>query len=121
MKNLLLSLGLFLAVLMAADDHKSKPQTDKNKMINNPNHLMSFQECKEVKDGIGGLLALSEVTWQAIEKDPENEEKWLEAALIADIAANYSEIYDVWCKDMIAQRMKMRKMMGKKNKETKKE
>ena len=44
MKNLLLSLGLFLTVLMAADDHKSKPQTDKNKMIKHPNHLMSFKE-----------------------------------------------------------------------------
>ena len=41
---------------MAADDHKSKPQTDKNKMINHPNHLLSFQECKEVKDGIKVFL-----------------------------------------------------------------
>ena len=38
----------------------------------------------------------------------------MEVAVLADMAANYSEIYDVWCKDMIAQRMKMRMMAEKK-------
>ena len=40
----------------------------------------------------------------------------MEVAILADMAANYSEIYDVWCKDMIAQRMKMRMMAEKKKK-----
>ena len=61
-----------------------------------------------MKDGIGGLLALSDGIWKEIDNNPENEEKWLEVALIADLAANYSKVYDVFCKDMIAQRMKMR-------------
>ena len=47
-------------------------------------------------------------------KMDENEEKWMEVAILTDMAANYSEIYDVWCKDMIAQRMKMRMMAEKK-------
>ena len=40
--------------------------------------------------------------------------------ILADMAANYSEIYDVWCKDMIAQRMKMRMMAEKKKNKDKK-
>ena len=75
---------------------------------------MDFKECGELKDGIGGLLALNGGIWKEIEMNPENEEKWLEVALVADLAANYSEIYDVFCKDMIAQRMKMRIMADKK-------
>ena len=31
-----------------------------------------------------------------------------------DLAANYSTIYDVWCKDMINKRVKMRMMADKK-------
>ena len=49
-----------------------------------------------------------------MEANPENEEKWLEVSLVAELAANYSEVYDVFCKDMIAQRMKMRMMAEKK-------
>ena len=62
------------------------------------------------------MLALSEGVWKEIEANPENDEKWMEVAILADMAANYSEIYDVWCKDMIAQRMKMRMMAEKKKK-----
>ena len=65
-------------------------------------------------EGVAGLLALSEAVWKEIEANPDNEEKWMEVAVLADMAANYSEIYDVWCKDMIAQRMKMRMMAEKK-------
>ena len=77
---------------------------------------MSFKDCKETKDGILGLLALNESTWNEIEKDPENEEKWLEVSIVADLAANYSTIYDVFCKDMINHRMKLRMMADKKKK-----
>ena len=49
-------------------------------------------------------------------KDPENEEKWLEVSIVADLAANYSTIYDVFCKDMINHRMKLRMMADKKKK-----
>ena len=45
---------------------------------------------------------------------PENQEKWEEAIVLVDLAANYSTIYDVWCKDMVNQRMKMRMKADKK-------
>ena len=77
---------------------------------------MSCKDCKETKDGILGLMALNESIWNEIEKDPENEEKWLEVSIVADLAANYSTIYDVFCKDMINHRMKLRMMADKKKK-----
>ena len=114
MKNFFLIVGVFLSVGILADGHKPNEKAAKDRFANNPNHLMDFKECRELKDGIGGLLALNEGIWKEIEMNPENEEKWLEVALVADLAANYSEIYDVFCKDMIAQRMKMRIMADKK-------
>ena len=114
MRNFFLIVGVFLSVGILADGHKSNEKSAKDRFANNPNHLMDFKECRELKDGIGGLLALNDSIWKEIEMNPENEEKWLEVALFADLAANYSEIYDVFCKDMIAQRMKMRIMADKK-------
>ena len=115
MRKFFLIIGVFLSVGILADGHKSNEKSAKDRFANNPNHLMDFKECRELKDGIGGLLALNDSIWKEIEMNPENEEKWLEVALFADLAANYSEIYDVFCKDMIAQRMKMRIMADKKN------
>ena len=114
MRNFFLIIGVFLSVGILADGHKPNEKSAKDRFANNPNHLMDFKECRELKDGIGGLLALNDSIWKEIEMNPENEEKWLEVALFADLAANYSEIYDVFCKDMIAQRMKMRIMADKK-------
>ena len=115
MRNFFLIIGVFLSVGILADGHKPNEKSAKDRFANNPNHLMDFKECRELKEGIGGLLALNDSIWKEIEMNPENEEKWLEVALFADLAANYSEIYDVFCKDMIAQRMKMRIMADKKN------
>ena len=115
MRKFFLIIGVFLSVGILADGHKSNEKSAKDRFANNPNHLMDFKECRELKDGIGGLLAVNDGIWKEIEMNPENEEKWLEVALFADLAANYSEIYDVFCKDMIAQRMKMRIMADKKN------
>ena len=115
MRNFFLIVGVFLSVGILADGHKPNEKSAKDRFANNPNHLMDFKECRELKEGIGGLLALNDSIWKEIEMNPENEEKWLEVALFADLAANYSEIYDVFCKDMIAQRMKMRIMADKKN------
>ena len=114
MRNLFLIIGVFVSIEMVADGHKSSEKSAKERFADHPNHLMDFKECKETKDAIGGLLALSDGIWREIEVNPENEQKWLEVSLIAELAANYSEVYDVFCKDMIAQRMKMRKMAGKK-------
>ena len=114
MKNFILVFGFFLCFTVIADDHKEKEKAMKEKFMNNPNYLMDFKTCKEVKDGVLGLLSLSDSIWKEIELNPENEEKWLEVSVLADMAANYSTIYDVWCKDMINHRLKMRKMSEKK-------
>ena len=116
MKKFLLITCLFVSSFLIADDHETSEKSSTDRFINNPNYLLTFNECKETKDGVAGLLALSESVWKEIEANPENDEKWMEVAILADMAANYSEIYDVWCKDMIAQRMKMRMMAEKKKK-----
>ena len=114
MKNFLLTTCLFVSLTVIADDHETSEKSPADRFTNNPNYLLSFKECKETKEGVAGLLALSEAVWKEIKANPDNEEKWMEVAVLADMAANYSEIYDVWCKDMIAQRMKMRMMAEKK-------
>ena len=116
MKKFLLITCFFVSSVLIADDHETSEKSSTDRFTNNPNYLLSFKECKETKDGVAGLLALSEGVWKEIEVNPENDEKWMEVAILADMAANYSEIYDVWCKDMIAQRMKMRMMAEKKKK-----
>ena len=116
MKKYIFISGIFLSLSVLADDHMSSQKNMKEKFMGNPNYLMSFKDCKETKDGILGLLALNDSIWKEIEENPENEEKWLEVSLIADLAANYSTIYDVFCKDMINHRMKLRMMADKKKK-----
>ena len=113
MRHLLLTLSLFLSLGVLADHHKKSNENMKNGP-KNPNHLMTFKQCKETKDGVSGLLSLADKTWKEIEEGPDDEGKWEEAIALADLAANYSTVYDVWCKDMINQRIKMRKMAGKK-------
>ena len=121
MKNLIVIFSFFLCFAVVADSHKDSEKTMKDKFMNNPNYLLDFKTCKEVKEGVSGLLSLSDSIWKEIELDPENEEKWLEVSVMADMAANYSTIYNVWCKDMINHRMKMRKMSEKKKGKKEKE
>ena len=121
MKNLVVIFSFFLCFAVVADGHKDSEKTMKDKFMNNPNYLLDFKTCKEVKDGVSGLLSLGDSIWKEIELNPENEEKWLEVSVVADMAANYSTIYNVWCKDMINHRMKMRKMSEQKKKKGKKE
>ena len=116
MKKYIFISGIFLSLNVLADDHMATKKNTKEKFMENPNYIMSFKDCKETKDGILGLLALNESIWNEIEKDPENDEKWLEVSIVADLAANYSTIYDVFCKDMINHRMKLRMMSDKKKK-----
>ena len=92
--------------LYADDDKKEKRE--------HPNKLMSAKECMETKSGIGWFLGSADSVLKDIKqygdlKDKSwNDEKWVEAIAMSSLAANYSEIYDVWCKDMINHRMKMR-------------
>ena len=90
-----------------ADDHKKEKRE-------HPNKLMSAKECMETKDGIGWLLESADSIFNDIEqhgmkKDKSwNDKKWAEAIALSTLASNYSTVYDVWCKDMINHRMKMR-------------
>ena len=92
--------------LYADDDKKEKRE--------HPNKLLSAKECMETKSGIGWFLGAADSVFKDIKqygdlKDKSwNDEKWVEAIAMSSLAANYSEIYDVWCKDMINHRMKMR-------------
>ena len=90
-----------------ADDHKKEKRE-------HPNKLMSAKECMETKDGIGWLLEsadsiFSDIEQNGMKKDKSwNDKKWAEAITLSTLASNYSIVYDVWCKDMINHRMKMR-------------
>ena len=119
MKKLLILPMLFFSAIMVADGHNKSDKSAKERMQNHPNVLLSYKECKETKDGIGGLLSAADSIWREIEMNPENEKKWAEVAVISDLAANYSTVYDVWCKDMINKRMNMRMKAGMKAKKEK--
>ena len=114
MKKMLLMVISFFSVILVADNHKGSMDKARDSLINHPNNLMSFKDCKDTKDGIAELLAYSESVWNQTEMVPENEEKWLEVSFLAELAANYSTVYDVWCKDMVNKRVKMRMMASKK-------
>ena len=90
-----------------ADDHKKEKKE-------HPNKLMSAKECMETKDAIGWFLESADSIFNDIEqngmkKDKSwNDKKWAEAIALSTLASNYSTVYDVWCKDMINHKMKMR-------------
>ena len=123
MKNLLvLAILISISSNIFADHHKEEDKPKRE----NPNHLMSFKSCMETKAGIGWFLSAADDVFDDIkvngeEKDKSwNDEKWIEAMALADLASNYSTVYDVWCKDMINHRMKMREnRMNHKKQKTK--
>lgn len=90
-----------------ADDHKKEKRE-------HPNKLMSAKECMETKAGIKWFLGAADNVFEDIKKYGDskdkswNDKKWADAIAMSSLAANYSEVYDVWCKDMINHRMKMR-------------
>jgi hypothetical protein len=123
MKKYIFITSLFLSIgMVSADDHKEKGQKI-NKLSNHPNYLLSPKECKETKEAIGGLLLMSDKIWKELEKHSEHygeewtEKEWAKASFVASTAADYSIVYDVWCKDMMAMRTKM--MLKKKMKDKK--
>ena len=123
MKNLLsLLIIISISFNIYADHHKEENKLKRE----NPNHLISFKSCMETKAGIGWFLSAADEVFKDIkvngeEKDKSwNDEKWIEAMALADLASNYSTVYDVWCKDMINHRMKMREnRMNHKKQKTK--
>ena len=101
-------------VVINLDENMEMPGKTKERMMNNPNYLMNRKECKEVKDGVAGLLLMSDGIWKEIKKDPEDKDKWAEVMALSSLASNYSNIYDVWCKGSANLGMKKMKIKAKK-------
>jgi hypothetical protein len=102
------------------DENMEMPVKTKARVMNNPNHLMGFKECKGVKDGVAELLVSADVAWKDVQKDPTNKEQWGKADFLSGLAANYSTVYDVWCKEMVNKRVKMVMIKNKKEHHNKK-
>ena len=102
------------------EDMKMSGKT-KERMMNNPNYLMNRKECKEVKDGVAGFLMMSDGIWKEIKKDPEDKDKWAEVIALSNLASNYSNVYDVWCKGISHHGMKKMKIKAKKYQKNNKE
>jgi hypothetical protein len=102
------------------DENMEMPVKTKARVMNNPNHLMGFKECKGVKDGVAELLVSADVAWKEVQKDPTNKEQWGKADFLSGLAANYSTVYDVWCKEMVNKRVKMVMIKNKKEHHNKK-
>jgi hypothetical protein len=103
------------------DENMEMSGKAKERMMNNPNYLMNRKECKEVKDGVAGLLSMSDGIWEEIKKDPEDKDKWAEVMALSSLASNYSNIYDVWCKGLAHHGMKKMKIKAKKYQKNKKD
>ena len=117
-KTLLAIFAITFSSSLIADQQKTGDK-QKDTRMHHPNDLLSIKECKETQVAVGALLFLAEVSWKEIENNPENEEEWAKAGFVGELSANYSTIYDVWCKDMVNKRVKMG--MTKKKKESKKD
>ena len=72
--------------------------------------LLNKQQCDETKSGIGDVLAVADYLFKEIEKNNKaqqseeerqsnEDELYMGAIAFSQIAANYSTVYDVWCKD----------------------
>ena len=72
--------------------------------------LLDEEACKKTKEGIGYFLGVADYlfketeknykTMQTEEEKKANEEELLGGAIaFSQLAANYSSVYEVWCKD----------------------
>ena len=72
--------------------------------------LLDEKNCKETKEGIGYFLGVADYlfkeneknnkTMQTEEERKANEKELLGGAIaFSQLAANYSTVYEVWCKD----------------------
>lgn len=72
--------------------------------------LLDDKACEEVKGAVGTFLGIADYFWkenernndiEQTEEDRKEKEKELLkfAGIFADQSANYSIVYDVWCKD----------------------
>ena len=72
--------------------------------------LLDEKACKETKEGIGYFLGVADYLFKETEKNNQkmqsekerkaNEEDLLTGAIaFSQLAANYSTVYEVWCKN----------------------
>ena len=99
---IILTLAISFATVANADHHpKSEPMLG-DYMARH--HLLGAQDCKDTKDGVGRLLGAAEKIFDDIkihgdDKNKKwNKENWAKAAFFSELAANYSTVYQVWCK-----------------------
>jgi hypothetical protein len=100
---LLIVLTMIYANYGFAGDHQKNKQPKNTDAISR-HFLLDAQDCKETKEGIGVFLSKADYIFDDIraygeEKSKKwNDKKWLEASFLSELAANYSTIYQVWCK-----------------------
>jgi hypothetical protein len=101
-KIIVLLLSTFIASGAVADDH-AKSKSEKGYEPGR-HFLLDAQDCKDTKDGVGGLLGAADEIFDQIKLHGDdktkkwNKEKWAKAAFFSELAANYSTVYQVWCK-----------------------
>ena len=72
--------------------------------------LLDGEACKETKEGIGYFLGVADYLFKETEKNKttmqteeerkaKEKELWEGAIAFSQLAANYSTVYEVWCKD----------------------
>jgi hypothetical protein len=99
-KILTIILAIPITTFSFADHHpKPKQEYDVDKHF-----LLDSQDCKDTKDGVGRMLFLADELFDEIKAHSHdkskrwNKEKWGKAAFFSELAADYSTVYQVWCK-----------------------
>jgi hypothetical protein len=101
-KIIVLLLSTFIACGAVADDH-AKSKSEKGYEMGR-HFLLDAQDCKDTKDGVGRMLFMADELFDQIkahggDKSKKwNKEKWGKAAFFSELAADYSTVYQVWCK-----------------------
>jgi len=102
-KIILLLLAIAVAGTTFADHHLKNEQSGDHRYARQ-HHLLDAPDCKQIKDGVGRFLTSADDLFEDIKNKGEeknrkwNKEKGGEASFFAELAANYSTVYQVWCK-----------------------
>jgi hypothetical protein len=103
MKKIVVLLLSILTVPMTVADHHPKNES-KHGDKTGKHFLLDTQDCKDTKDGVGIMLLMADDLFDEIKIHGDdknkrwNKEKWAKAAFFSELAANYSTVYQVWCK-----------------------
>ncbi len=103
MKKIAILLLSILIVPIAIADHHPKSEPKQGDHMGR-HFLLDPQDCKDTKAGVGRLLGAADEIFDDIKMHGDdknkkwNEDKWRKAAFFSELAANYSTVYQVWCK-----------------------